>query len=285
MMILDGKMYAQQSRQKLKSIIEQNNLSPTLCIINIGDDAASQIYVRNKEKACQEVGISCIIQHFEADVTEQDVLNYINQVNNNPSIDALMVQLPIPQHLNTDKIINSIAPEKDVDGLTYINAGKLQHKSVDALVPCTPLGIIKLLKHYNIDLCGKHCVVIGRSNIVGKPLAELLINEDATVTVCHSKTKDLCDITRDADIVIAALGKPNFIKGYFINDGAVVIDVGINRTENGLCGDVDFEDVKSKCSYITPVPGGVGPMTVAMLLNNVVVAATRNWRNNQCTYV
>ena len=281
MTILDGKSYAAQLRQSLKETVSQNGLSPTLCIINIGDDPASQVYVRNKDKACREVGISCIIKHFEADVAEQDVLDYINEVNNNSSIDALMVQLPIPQHLNTDKIINSITPEKDVDGLTYINAGKLQHKSVDALVPCTPLGIIKLLKHYNIDLCGKHCVVIGRSNIVGKPLAELLINEDATITVCHSKTKDLYDITREADIVIAALGKPNFIKEYIIKDGAVVIDVGINRTENGLCGDVDFEDAKSKCSYITPVPGGVGPMTVAMLLNNVVMATMKNIRGDK----
>lgn len=275
MIIMNGKSCASHIRYELKTIVEQRGLTPTLCIINIGDDPASQIYVRNKEKACNEVGIECIIKHFEANVSEQEVLNYINDANNNPSVDALMVQLPIPKHLNVDKVINSIAPEKDVDGLTYINAGKLQHNITDAFIPCTPLGIVKLLKYYNIELRGKHCVVIGRSNIVGKPLAELLINEDATVTVCHSKTKDLCDITRDADIVIAALGKPNFIKGYFIKDGAVVIDVGINRTKNGLCGDVDFEDVKSKRSYITPVPGGVGPMTVAMLLNNVVLAATR----------
>lgn len=280
MTILDGKSYAAQLRQSLKETITQNGLSPTLCIINIGDDPASQIYVRNKDRACKEIGISCIIKHFEADVSEQEVLNYIGEVNNG-SIDALMVQLPIPRHLDADKIINAIAPEKDIDGLTYVNAGKLQHKSEDAFVPCTPLGIVKLLKHYDIDLSGKHCVVVGRSNIVGKPMAELLVNEDATVTVCHSKTKNLYDITRDADIVIAALGKPNFIKGYFIKDGAVVIDVGINRTENGLCGDVDFEDVKSKCSYITPVPGGVGPMTVVMLLNNVVMATMKNIRGDK----
>ena len=273
MIILNGKCYASELRKSLKDVVASSGISPKLCIINIGDDDASQVYVRNKEKACNEVGIICEIKHFDANISEDKVLEYIYEVNNDALVDAVMVQLPIPQHLNVDKIINSIAPEKDVDGLTYVNAGMLQHKNANALTPCTPLGIVKLLKHYNIDLCGKHCVVIGRSNIVGKPLTELLINEDATVTVCHSKTKDLCDITRDADIVIAALGRPNFLKGYFVKDGAVVIDVGINRTENGICGDVDFEDVKSKCSYITPVPGGVGPMTVAMLLHNTVMAA------------
>ena len=270
MILLDGKKYAQQLRQELKTTITNNNLSPTLCIINIGDDPASQVYVRNKTKACEEVGIICTVKHFDESTSEDIVLEYIAEANTDDSIDALMVQLPLPSHLNTDKILNAIALAKDVDGLTYVQSGKLQHNCEDSLVPCTPQGVIKLLKHYNIDLRGKHCVVVGRSNIVGKPMAALLLNEDATVTICHSKTVNLKEITHNADILIVALGKANFITADYIKDGAIVVDVGINRYDGKLCGDVDFESVKDKCSFITPVPGGVGPMTVAMLLSNVV---------------
>ena len=275
MTILDGKTYAQQLRQELKEKIENSHLQPTLCIINIGDDPASKVYVRNKEKACEEAGILCLTKHFDADATEVAILDYIEFMNSFYGIHAIMVQLPLPKHLNTIKILNAIAPEKDVDGLTYVQSGKLQHGDDTALVPCTPQGIIKLLKHYDIELSGKHCVVIGRSNIVGKPMATLLLNEDATVTVCHSKTSNLKEITRTADVLVVALGKSKFITADYVKDGAVVVDVGINRHDGKLCGDVDFEAVKDKCSYITPVPGGVGVMTVASLLANVVKAAQK----------
>ena len=270
MTILDGKAYAQQIRQDLKNTIIHNKLTPSLCIINIGDDPASKVYVNNKVKACAEVGINCIVKHFDADVTELEVLSFIETMNEDNNINGLMVQLPIPKHLNERNIINSIKPEKDVDGLTDINVGKLLHKDPTALTPCTPLGIISLLKFYNIKLSGKHCVVVGRSNIVGKPLAQLLINEDATVTICHSKTEKLKDITQTADIIIVAIGQPEFLTSDYIKEGAIVVDVGINRVDGKLVGDVDFEDVKAKCSFITPVPGGVGPMTVAALLCNVI---------------
>ena len=278
MTILDGKSYAQQIRQELKEKTKQHMIvigrRPKLVIISVGDDPASKVYVRNKISAAEEVGVAAHHFHMIAELVDTEyVKGIIAKINEDTEIDGIMVQLPLPKHLNATEILNAIAPEKDVDGLTYAQAGKLQHGDDTALIPCTPQGIIKLLKHYDIELSGKYCVVVGRSNIVGKPMATLMLNEDATVTVCHSKTNNLKEITQTADILIVALGKAKFITADYVKDGAVVVDVGINRCDGKLCGDVDFDAVKDKCSYITPVPGGVGPMTIASLLENVVKAA------------
>lgn len=272
-MILDGKACAQELRQQLRMLIEQHNLQLTLCIINVGNDPASQVYIKNKEKACQELGITCIIKHFDDTVSEEVIVEYINHMNDLDYISGIMVQLPLPRKYNTETIINSIHPAKDVDGLTYEQTGRLWQNAYTLLPSCTPSGIIHLLRYNDIDIRGKHCVIIGRSNIVGKPLAGLMLNEDATVTICHSKTKNLKEITKMADILIVAIGKPKFITSEYIKDNAIVIDVGINRVDGKLCGDVDFENVKDKCSWITPVPGGVGPMTVCSLLMNTIDTA------------
>lgn len=278
--LINGKEVAEKIKAKVKAEIEERYLYPRLAVVVVGNNPASKIYVNNKKKACEQVGIESLECCFKEDVTEDVLIQFIHELNENPCVSGILVQLPLPKHLDEKKILEHIDPVKDVDCFTSINTGKLWLGDYE-LAPCTALGVLELLDYYNIDIAGKHCVIVGRSNIVGKPVAALMLERNATVTVCHSKTKNLSDITRQADILIAAVGKPKFITWGMVKDGAVVIDVGINRDENGkLCGDVDFdrtpkdgEGVADKSSYITPVPGGVGPMTVAMLMKNTLIAA------------
>ena len=276
MEIIDGKALAKNIRQNLKQEVDEikkKGIKPVLAVIMVGDDKASKIYVRNKSKACEEIGVEYKEYLLEEDTTMDELLNLIHILNVDKNIHGILLQSPLPKHLDINEAFKEIATEKDVDGFNPINVGKLSLNQ-DCFVSCTPYGIIKMLEEYNIPLEGAHAVIVGRSNIVGKPLMQCLLNKNATVTVCHSKTKNIEQTTRNADILIAALGKPNFIKADMVRDGAVVIDVGINRNEEGkIVGDVDFEDVSKKASYITPVPGGVGPMTVAMLMANVVKSA------------
>ena len=275
-----GKEVAEKIKAQVKTEIKERYLYPRLAVIVVGNDPASKIYVNNKKKACEQVGIESLECHFKEDVTDDVLIQFIHELNENPCVSGILVQLPLPKHLDEKKILEHIDPAKDVDCFTSINTGKLWLGDYE-LAPCTAMGIIEMLDYYNIDIAGKHCVVVGRSNIVGKPVAALMLERNATVTVCHSKTQNLSDITRKADILIVAVGKPKFITWGMVKDGAVVIDVGINRDENGkLCGDVAFdrtpdngEGVADKASYITPVPGGVGPMTVAILMRNTFIAA------------
>ena len=274
MEIIDGKALAKRIRENLKNDVDElrsQGRNPKLAVILVGNDSASQIYVRNKSKACNEVGIEFEEILLEENTTMEELLGIIDNLNERKDITGILLQSPIPKHLNINEAFRRIAPEKDVDGFNPVNVGKLCLNQ-DTFVSCTPYGIMKMLEAYNIDPRGKHAVIIGRSNIVGKPMALSLLNKDATVTICHSKTQNLKEITKQADILVAAIGKKHFVTADMVKDGAVVIDVGINRTEEGLFGDVDFENVKEKASFITPVPGGVGPMTIAMLLNNVVKA-------------
>lgn len=275
MKILDGKKISQEIKDELKQEVEklkQRGVVPGLAVVLVGDNSASQIYVRNKEKACEYVGIKSFSHKFSEDFSEEEILQLIKKLNQDKSVNGILVQLPLPALVDEKKIIMAIDPRKDVDGFHPENVGKMLVKE-DALLPCTPAGIMELLQRYEIDVQGKHCVVVGRSNIVGKPVAMLLLNAGATVTVCHSKTKDINDIIRQADILVSAAGKANLITGDMIKKGAVVIDVGINRLEDGsIVGDVDFEDCKDVAGAITPVPGGVGPMTIAMLMKNCVKA-------------
>ncbi|MGL4652932.1 bifunctional methylenetetrahydrofolate dehydrogenase/methenyltetrahydrofolate cyclohydrolase FolD [Cetobacterium sp.] len=277
MKILDGKYVSQKVRDSIKNEIieikEKMGKVPGLAVIQAGDNLASKIYVNSKIKQCAEVGIESKNFILPADVTEEELLNKIDELNKDDAIDGILVQLPLPNHIDTPKVIESIDINKDVDGFKPENLGKVVLGDETALISCTPAGIIRLFQEYKLDLEGKDVVVIGRSNIVGKPMTALLINEGATVTVCNSKTKNLSEKTKNADVVIVAIGRANFLKGDMVKDGAIIIDVGINRDENNkICGDVDFESVKEKVSYITPVPGGVGPMTIAMLLNNTLKA-------------
>ena len=277
MQIIDGKLVAKVTREQIKNDVE--NLKKVGCpcgiglaVILVGDDPASQVYVRNKIKACDEVGIKSFLCKLPAESTFDEVAGTINYLNENPDVSGMILQLPLPKHLDENALIDLIDPDKDVDGCHYVQKGRLW-TGRDSLVACTPYGVMKLLDYYNIPLEGKNAVVIGRSNLVGKPLAQLLLDRNCTVTICHSRTKNLAEITSRADIVCVAIGKAKFLKADMVKDGAVVIDVGMDRDENGkLCGDVDFADVAPKCSYITPVPGGVGPMTVTMLLANTVKA-------------
>ena len=278
MEIIDGKKLAKKTRESLKSEVEElksEGIIPKLAVIMVGNNSASQIYVRNKSRACDEVGIE-FEEHLLPDTTtQQELIDLIEKLNNNKNINGILLQSPIPEGLDINEAFRKIAPEKDVDGFHPINVGKLV-LGQDTFVSCTPYGIMRMFEEYNIDLEGKNAVVIGRSNIVGKPMSQCLLNNNATVTICHSRTKNLKEITKNADILVSAIGKPEFVKADMVKDGVVVIDVGINRTEEGkLKGDVDFENVSKKASYITPVPGGVGPMTIAMLMNNVV-KATKN---------
>ena len=269
--IIDGKKVSEKEKENLKQDILENNLSPSLAVIKVGNNKASEIYVRNKEKACKEVGINFIGINFPEEISEDTVINEIERLNNDISVNGILVQLPLPSSFDSGYIINKIDPVKDVDGLTYTNVGNLALEN-ECLVSCTPLGVIELLKMHNVDLKGKNACIVGRSNLVGKPLIQLLLQNDATVSVCHSKSKDIKEYTRRADILIVAVGHPNLITKDMVKEGAIVIDVGINKGENTLCGDVDFESVSKKASLITPVPGGVGPMTIASLLKNVVKA-------------
>ena len=241
----------------------------------MGENPASQVYVRNKIKACEEAGIRSIEKRLPESTSEEDLLNLVRSLNEDPSVDGILVQLPLPKHISDLKVIDTISPDKDVDGFHPRNVGALV-TGEDGFVSCTPAGIIQLLKRSNIDIDGKECVVVGRSNIVGKPMAILLLRENATVTICHSHTKDLKEVCKRADILVAAIGKPKFFNREYIKEGAVVIDVGIHRNEqNKLCGDVRYEEVAEKASAITPVPGGVGPMTIAMLMSNCVESLNR----------
>lgn len=282
MEIIDGKKLAKTTRENLRLEVEElkeNGINPKLAVIMVGNNSASQIYVRNKSRVCDEVGIE-FEEYLLPTTTEQsELLNLIDKLNKQEDINGILLQSPIPDGLDINEAFRKISPEKDVDGFHPVNVGKLV-LGQDTFVSCTPYGIMRMFEAYNIDLEGKNAVVIGRSNIVGKPMSHCLLNKNATVTICHSRTKNLAEITKRADILVAAIGKAEFVKADMVKEGAVVIDVGINRTEEGkLKGDVDFENVSKKASYITPVPGGVGPMTIAMLMNNVVKAAKMQNKN------
>jgi methylenetetrahydrofolate dehydrogenase (NADP+)/methenyltetrahydrofolate cyclohydrolase len=274
--ILDGKETAKKTRENLKGKVaelKERNIKPKLAVIMVGDDNASKIYVRNKSKACEELGIDYEEINMGEDTTQEQLLDTIKKLNNRNDIHGILLQSPVPKGLDINEAFRTIIPEKDVDGFNPINVGKLA-LGQETFVSCTPFGIIKLLEEYNIPIEGKNAVIIGRSNIVGKPMLHCLLNKNATVTICHSKTKNLEEITRKADILIVAIGKTKFVTQDMVKPGAVVVDVGINRNEQGkVCGDVDFENVEKIASYITPVPGGVGPMTIAMLMTNVIKAA------------
>ena len=273
MMIIDGKKEAALLREEIKKEIlllkEKTKKAPGLSVILIGDYAPSQIYVKNKEKNSKEVGINSEVIKYPKDITEQEVLNKIKELNNNPEVSGILVQLPLPKHINKEKIINAIHPKKDVDGFNPINVGNLA-SGYDAIIPCTPLGCLHLIKKIEKNLSGKHAVIIGRSNLNGKPMAQLLLRENCTVTIVHSKTKDLKAECQKADILVAAVGKANLVKSDWVKKDSIIIDVGINKVEEKIVGDVDFESVKEKVKAITPVPGGVGPMTIACLLKNTL---------------
>ena len=272
-MIIDGKKIAETLRQKLKKEIIEIKSSfksvPGLTVILIGEDPASKIYVRNKEKFSKEIGINSEVIKYPENIEEKEVLSKIIELNKNKKVSGILVQLPLPKHINKQKVIETILPEKDVDGFHPINVGNLS-SGYDSKIPCTPLGCFILLKEVEKNLSGKHAVVIGRSNLNGKPMAQLLLKENCTVTITHSKTKDLKSQCNKADIVIAAVGKPKFVKGDWVKKNAIVIDVGINKTSDGIVGDIDFNEVSKVARAITPVPGGVGPMTIACLLRNTV---------------
>jgi methylenetetrahydrofolate dehydrogenase (NADP+)/methenyltetrahydrofolate cyclohydrolase len=271
--IIDGKALGQKIRSNIanevKLLKEKLGRKPGLSVVLVGDDAASQVYVNMKEKACIEAGFSSSIYRLGSNTTTDELLNLIDDLNKNDNIDGILVQLPLPEQIDEKKVLYKIDPSKDVDGFHPVNVGLL-NIGEDTLFPCTPYGVMKIFEEYNIELSGKNAVVIGRSNIVGKPMAALLLKANATVTICHSRTKNIPVLCRNADIIVAAVGIPKFVTADFVKDGAVVIDVGINRLEGKLVGDVDYESVFEKCSYITPVPGGVGPMTIAMLMYNTL---------------
>lgn len=272
MELLDGKVVKARLLLDLKEKVDKLDTKLGLTVIQVGEDSASSVYVRQKSNMAEKIGFNFNHIKLDENIKEEELLNIINELNNDNSVDGILVQMPIPNHLDAKRIQNAILPCKDVDGLTDINMGRLSH-NVDSLVPCTPMGIIDLLKYYNIDISGKNVVIVGRSSLVGKPLAALMTNYDATVTLCHSKTKNLSFYTKNADILVVAIGRENFIKKEDVKEDSIVIDVGINRMEDGnLCGDVFFDDVKDKVSYITPVPGGVGQMTVAQLGYNTYKA-------------
>ena len=273
--VIDGKRIAKEIREELKKRVEklkEKNIKPTLAIILVGNNPASILYISNKQKAAREVGIECVIHKFSEETEEEEILDSIQRLNEDEKIHGIIVQLPLPKHLNEQIILDSISPEKDVDGLTPFNAGNLSLGN-ERIAPCTPKGIIKLLEKMKIEVEGKNVVIVNNSNVVGKPLALMLTNRFATVTLCHVKTKDLKEHTKKADILITATGVPCLIKADMVKEGAVVIDAGIKYSEKRIEGDVDFENVKKKASYITPVPGGVGPMTVAMVLENTLILA------------
>lgn len=278
MTILDGKMLSNKIKENLKKDIEEfkNNtcVVPCLKIILVGENLASQTYVKNKIKACDFVGMDSEVIRLSEEISEEKLLDLINSLNNDVSVHGIIVQLPLPRHINDQKVIDAISEDKDVDGFGILNKGKL-FSSLDCLGSATPKGIIRLLEEYNIPLSGRHAVVVGRSNIVGRPMAQMLLQKDATVTVCHRKTKDLAIYTKMADILVVAVGKAKLITKDMVKEGAVVVDVGTNRVDGIMCGDVDFEEVKNVASYITPVPGGVGPLTIASLLENTFVACKK----------
>lgn len=273
--IIDGKELARSIREEVKKEVDnlrEKNIIPKLAVIMVGDNSASKVYVKNKSKACQECDVEFEEILLDANTSMETLLSIIDKLNERTDINGILLQSPIPHGLNIQEAFERISYKKDVDGFNPVNVGKLMIGE-DTFISCTPYGIIKMLEAYNIEIEGKHAVIIGRSNIVGKPLAQCLLRKNATVTICHSKTRDISQITKTADILISAVGRVNMVTSEMVKEGAVIIDVGMNRNDNGkLVGDVDFEKVKEKASYITPVPGGVGPMTIAMLMNNVVKA-------------
>ena len=275
MVLIDGKKVSAEVRaclaKEAKELKEKTGRVPGLATVLVGDDPASAVYVRNKNKICRELGFKSFEQKLSLDTSEAKLLKLIKELNSNNDIHGILVQLPLPNQIDSEKILQAIDPNKDVDGFHPINVGKLVVGNA-LLTPCTPSGIIKLLDHYEIDISGKHAVVLGRSNIVGKPLSMLLLQRNATITICHSRTKNLEEITRSADILVAAIGRANFVTENMVRKGAIVIDVGINRVDGKLTGDINFETVSKKASYITPVPGGVGPMTIALLMENTLKA-------------
>ncbi len=282
--IIDGKAISTQIKEETKekiSKLAEEGVEVTLAVIQVGADPASSVYVRNKKKACEYVGIRSLSYELPEETTQDALLELIEELNGRADVNGILVQLPLPKHMNEDMVIENIDPKKDVDGFHPQNVGNLSIGR-KGFISCTPYGIIQLLKRSNIEIEGKECVIVGRSNIVGKPMAMLLLRENGTVTVTHSRTKDLKEVCRRADILVAAIGKPKFITSEYVKEGAVVIDVGINRnSDNKLCGDVDYEDVFDKVSAITPVPGGVGPMTIAMLMNNCLESITIKQNKNE----
>lgn len=278
--LIDGravaKAFKEEIAQRTQAMIAQG-VTPHLAVVLVGEDPASQVYVRNKENGCIKAGIRSTVIRLEEDCTQQELEETVKRLNADASVDGILVQLPLPKHLNEASVLRLIDPDKDVDGFHAMNSGRLMNGQ-PGFVPCTPLGVMKLLEAYGIDPAGKHAVVIGRSNIVGKPMAMLLLRANATVTICHSRTQNLADITRQADILVAAVGRANFVKADMVKPGAAVIDVGINRVDGKLVGDVDFDAVSGVAGYITPVPGGVGQMTIAMLLANTLDAAAKRGR-------
>ena len=277
MVLLDGKILSAKIKEEVKvevtQIVKEKNITPGLAVILVGNDAASATYVASKAKACKDAGIYSVVHEMPESITQEELLETINMMNNNPKLDGILVQLPLPKHIDTTTVLEAINPLKDVDGFHPYNVGRMV-SNLDSFLPATPFGVMRMFEDHNIELSGKDVVVIGSSDIVGKPMASLLINKKATVTVCNSRTKDLKAHTSKADIVIIAVGVPFLLKEDMVKDGAVVIDVGINRLDTGkLVGDADFEGLKNKCSFLTPVPGGVGPMTIAMLLKNTIKAA------------
>ena len=277
---IDGKRISQEIRDELKirvAELKNQGIEGCLAVIQVGEDPASSVYVKNKKRACEYIGIGSRSYELPQETTETELLNLIGKLNKEEEVSGILVQLPVPDHIDENKIIQAISPKKDVDGFHPMNAGNLLigRPGAEGFVSCTPAGVIQLLKRSAVEIAGKHCVIIGRSNIVGKPMALLMLREHATVTIAHSRTKDLREICKSADILIVAVGKPKMIDASYIKEGAVVIDVGIHRNAGQLCGDVDFDSVFSHVSAITPVPGGVGPMTIAMLMNNCVQAMTQ----------
>lgn len=273
--LIDGKEVSAFIKNQVKDEVEalrEKGETVSLAVIIVGDNPASRVYVNNKKKACEATGIVSYEYALPEETKEEELLALIKELNENREINGILCQLPLPKHIDEKKVIDAIASEKDVDCFRAENVGKMWLGEYD-FAACTPKGVMLLLEYYGIDVCGKNCVIIGRSNIVGKPMASLLLEKSATVTICHSKTKDLASFTRNADVIVAAVGRPKFVTADMVSEGAVVVDVGINRDENGkLCGDVDFENVKEKASFITPVPGGCGPMTIAVLMKNTLVA-------------
>lgn len=278
--IIDGKEVAASVRESIKKeveVLEKDGKKTGLAVIIVGNNPASRVYVNNKKKGCAEVGMESFEYALPEETTTDELLELVEKLNNDTAVDGILCQLPLPSQIDEKKVLNAIAPNKDVDAFHPVNTGHIMIGD-HSFLPCTPAGIMEMLKYYNISVEGKECVVIGRSNIVGKPMAMLLLGQNGTVTICHSRTKNLKEVTRRADILVAAVGKAYFVTEDMVKDGAVVIDVGMNRNAEGkLCGDVDFDKVKDKCSFITPVPGGVGPMTITMLLKNTLTASKEHF--------
>jgi len=276
--LIDGKEVSAHVKTKVKEeveILKEKGIEPALAVIIVGNDPASRVYVNNKKKACEFTGMRSVEYALPEETTQEELLAIIDKLNGDDSINGILCQLPVPKHISEKAVIERISPKKDVDVFSAENVGKMWQGDYD-MASCTPMGVIELLDYYGIDVCGKNCVIIGRSNIVGKPMASLLLERSATVTICHSRTKNLPEITSKADLIVAAVGRAKFVTADMVKEGAIVVDVGINRNEDGkLCGDVDFENVKEKCEFITPVPGGCGPMTIAVLMKNTLLACKK----------